>query len=336
MTIRIAVLDDYQGAAPELADWSAIPDAEVTFFNDTPKDPDGLVERLAPFDVLVTTRERTRLPGAVLERLPKLKLISGTGRRQAHVDMETATRLGIVVTSTGGGGSAAAASASGSGDATTELTWGLIIALTRNIAWEDQRLREGRWQTRLASGLAGKTLGILGMGRIGTNMAVIGSAFGMRIIAWGPTLTPERAEANGAHYVSWEGLFSDADVLSIHVPLTDLSRGWVGAHEIGLMKPSAYLINTARAPIVDTDALVAALAERRIAGAAMDVYDEEPLPAGHPLLALDNVVLTPHLGYATRESLAAFMEQAAANIVAWLGGEPANVIDEAVMDNARR
>ena len=336
MTIRIAVLDDYQGAAPGLADWAAIADAEVTFFNDTLKDPDALVERLAPFDVLVTTRERTRFPGSVLERLPNLKLISGTGRRQAHVDMETATRLGIVVTGTGGGGGAAAANASGSGDATTELTWGLIIALTRNIAWENQRLREGQWQTRLASGLAGKTLGVLGMGRIGTNMATIGSAFGMRVIAWGPTLTPERAEASGAQYVSWEGLFSDADVLSIHVPLTDLSRGWVGAHEIGLMKPTSFFVNTARAPIVDTDALVAALREGRIAGAAMDVYDEEPLPAGHPLLALDNVVLTPHLGYATRESLAGFMEGAAANIVAWAAGEPTNVMDDAALANARR
>lgn len=338
MTIRIAVLDDYQGVAHELADWKAIPGSEVVFFRDTLTDHNGLVERLASFDVIVTTRERTRLPGPVLERLTNLKLISGTGRRQAHVDMETATRLGIMVTGTDGGRGNGAAGASGSGDSTTELAWGLILSATRNIVWEDHHLRQGQWQTRLASGLAGKTLGILGMGRIGTNMAGIGSAFGMHVIAWGPTLTPERASAGGAKYVAWDELFRNSDVLSIHVPLTDLSRGWVTAREIGLMKQSSYFINTARAPIVDTEALVEALRNRQIAGAGLDVYEEEPVPVNHALLALDNVVLTPHLGYATREALTTFMEEAARNIVAWATGEyiKANVIDEAVLEHARR
>jgi len=323
--LRIAVLDDYQGAARELANWTAIDGSTVEFFDDTLADAGALVERLAPYDVLVTMRERTRFPASILERLPNLKLVSGTGRRQAHLDLHTATRLGIVVTGTGS-----------PGDSTAELAWGLIIAATRNIAWEDARIREGRWQTRLGSGLRGKTLGILGMGRLGSAMAKISPAFGMDVIAWGPTLTPERAEAGGAKYVAWDELFSRADVISIHVPLTDLSRGWVGARELALMKPTAYLINTSRGAIVQTDALVAALRERRVAGAAIDVYDEEPLPATHPLLGLDNVVLTPHLGYATRETLEVFYGEAAANVRAWQAGTPTQVLNEAVLGSERR
>ena len=325
MTIRIAVLDDYQGAARELADWGAIDGAFVEFFADTLTDTDALVARLAPFDALVTMRERTRFPAALLERLPNLKLVSGTGRRQAHFDLDAATRLGIVVTGTGS-----------PGDSTAELTWGLIIAVTRNVAWEDARIREGRWQTRLGSGLRGKTLGIMGMGRLGTAMAKIAPAFGMDVIAWGPTLTPERAAAGGARYVAWDELFGGADVLSIHVPLTDLSRGWIGGRELALMKPTSYLINTARGPIVQTDALVAALRERRIAGAAIDVYDEEPLSATHPLLGLDNVVLTPHLGYATRETLEVFYAEAVENVRAWQAGAPTQVLNEAVLGSERR
>ncbi len=325
MTIRIAVLDDYQGSAGKFADWATIDGGAVEFFADTLTDTDALVERLAPFDALVTMRERTRFPATLLERLPNLKLVSGTGRRQAHLDLDAATRLGIVVTGTGS-----------PGDSTAELAWGLIIAVTRSVAWEDARIREGRWQTRLGSGLRGKTLGIMGMGRLGTAMAKIAPAFGMDIIAWGPTLTPERAEAGGATYVAWDGLFGRADVVSIHVPLTDLSRGWVGARELALMKPTAYLINTSRGPIVQTDALVAALRERRIAGAAIDVYDEEPLPAGHPLLGLDNVVLTPHLGYATRETLEVFYAEAVENVRAWQAGTPTQVLNEAVLGSERR
>lgn len=197
-------------------------------------------------------------------------------------------------------------------------------------------MREGRWQTRLPVSLAGKTLGVLGMGRLGTKSAKIGQVFGMKVIAWGPTLTAERAAANGATYVGWNELFQQSDVLTIHVPLTDLSRGWVTERELALMKPTAFLVNTSRGPIVNESAFIEALREKRIAGAGLDVYDEEPLPADHPLLSLDNVVLTPHLGYATREGLAGFYRQSVENIKAWLRGEPQNVLNSEAMANARR
>ena len=246
-------------------------------------------------------------------------MIAGTGARQANIDMDAAKRLGILVCTTG--------SLPSRGNTTSELTWALILALTRNIAWEDRQMREGRWQTRNSEGLGGKTLGILGMGRLGTLVAGYGRAFDMDVIAWGPTLDAERAAANGATYVSWEGLFSGSDILSIHVPLTDLSRGWVTAREFGLMKPTAYLVNTSRGPIVDEAALLDALSTHRIAGAALDVYDVEPLPAGHPLLNLDNVLLAPHLGYATGATLRHFFVASVENVQAWLSGSPINVFN---------
>ena len=262
----------------------------------------------------------------MLRQLPDLKLLSGTGRRQPHVDAEEAGRLGIPLTGT-----------DGSGDSTPELVWGLIIGVTRHIGWEDRRIREGRWQTRLGFGLAGRTLGILGMGRIGTKIAVSAQqTFGMNVIAWGPTLTQERAAASGATFVQWDELFSHADVLTIHVPLTDLSRGWVTEREFGLMQPSAFLVNTSRGPIVREDALIQALRERSIAGAALDVYDVEPLPAGHPLLELDNVLMTPHLGYATLDSLEVFYRNAVDNIKAWAAGEPVNVLNGDSLTEPRR
>ena len=316
---RVAVLDDYLHIAEEAADWTSLPDTTVEFFHDTVLDQDALVDRLTGFDVLVTTRERTRFPAEVLERLPGLILIAGTGARQANIDMDAANRLGILVCTTG--------SLPSRGNTTSELTWALILALTRNIAWEDRQMREGRWQTRNSEGLGGKTLGILGMGRLGTLVAGYGRAFDMDVIAWGPTLDAERAAANGATYVSWEGLFSGSDILSIHVPLTDLSRGWVTAREFGLMKPTAYLVNTSRGPIVDEAALLDALSTHRIAGAALDVYDVEPLPAGHPLLNLDNVLLAPHLGYATGATLRHFFVASVENVQAWLSGSPINVFN---------
>ena len=316
---RVAVLDDYLHIAEEAADWTSLPDTTVEFFHDTLLDQDALVDRLTGFDVLVTTRERTRFPAEVLERLPGLKLIAGTGARQANIDMDAAKRLGILVCTTG--------SLPSRGNTTSELTWALILALTRNIAWEDRQMREGRWQTRNSEGLGGKTLGILGMGRLGTLVAGYGRAFDMDVIAWGPTLDAERAAANGATYVSWEGLFSGSDILSIHVPLTDLSRGWVTAREFGLMKPTAYLVNTSRGPIVDEAALLDALSTHRIAGAALDVYDVEPLPADHPLLHLDNVLLAPHLGYATGATLRHFFVASVENVQAWLSGSPINVFN---------
>ena len=314
--LRVAVLDDYSHLAQGLADWDSLPDTQVEFFHDAVKDADALVDRLRPFDVIVITRERTRFLAPVLEGLPNLKLIAGTGRRQVHVDVVTATRRGVLVCTTGGGiGS------------TMELAWGLILALTRHIGWEDQQMRRGRWQTRVGFGLAGKTLGILGMGHIGTEMAHAAQVFRLNVIAWGPTLTPERAQEHYATYVSWDELFARSDILTIHVPLTDLSRGWITERELRLMKPTAYLINTSRGPIVEEAALLKVLQEKTIAGAALDVFDEEPLPADHPLLELENVVLTPHLGYACFETLQTFFQESVENIRGYLQGAPQNVLN---------
>jgi phosphoglycerate dehydrogenase-like enzyme len=319
---RIAVLDDYLHIAEESADWNSIPDAEVDFFHDTLLDPDQLVERLASFDAVMTTRERTFFPRSVLQRLPNLKLIAGTGRRQANVDLEAANELGIVICVTGASGSSASR-----GNSTSELAWALILAATRHLAWEDRQMRAGRWQTRPAEGLGGKTLGILGMGNLGTRVAGYGIAFDMGVIAWGPTLDAERAAGHGVELVSWDDLFSKSDVLSIHVPLTDLSSGWVTALEFGLMKPTAFLANTSRDPIVEEKALIAALRDHEIAGAALDVYDVEPLPADHPVLDLDNVLLSPHLGYATGTTLRQFFVDSTDNLRAWLDGSPVNVLN---------
>ena len=323
---RIAVLDDYLELAAKAADWAAL-DAEVVFFADTIHGAAALVERLEPFDALVTTRERTRFPREVLACLPNLKLIAGTGRRQAHVDLDAATELGIPVCMTTATGAR--------GNTTAELTWGLVLALTRHIAWEDRQLRQGYWQTRVADGLAGKTLGIMGLGRIGTIVAGYGQAFGMDVIAWGPTLDAERAARSGVEYVAWDELFARADVLSIHVILSEQSRGWVTARELGLMQESAFLVNTSRGPIVDEAALIAALKSGGIAGAALDVYDQEPLPTDSPVLALDNVLLTPHLGYNTGATLRQFFAASVENLRAWMAGAPTNVLNDQVLDRRR-
>jgi phosphoglycerate dehydrogenase-like enzyme len=324
---RIAVLDDYMKMAEGAVDWALL-DAEVEFFYDTIHDEDALVARLQSFDALVTMRERTRFPRSVLERLPNLKLIAGTGRRQANVDHAAATELGIPVCVTVGSG--------GQGNSTAELTWALVMAVTRHITWEDGQMRQGRWQTRIAEGLAGRTLGIMGLGRIGTIIAGYGKVFGMEVIAWGPTLDAERAAASGVEYVAFDELFARADVLSIHVLLSELSRGLVRARELGLMRPSSFLVNTARGAIVEETALVAALKEGVIAGAALDVYEQEPLPADSPLLALDNVLLTPHLGYNTGATLQQFYEASVQNLRAWVAGAPTNVINDQVLDRRRR
>ena len=298
---RIAVLDDYLRCAAAAADWASL-GAEIDFFYDTLHQIDALVARLAPYDVLVTMRERTRFPRAVLEKLPNLKLIAGTGRRQANVDCEAATELGIPVCVTVGTGAG--------GNTTAELTWALVLALTRHVAWEDRQLRQGRWQTRIAEGLAGRTLGIM-------------------------TLDAERAAQSGVAYVAFDELFACSDVLSIHVLLSEQSRGLVAARELERMRRSAFLVNTARGAIVDQDALVAALKDGAIAGAALDVYEEEPLPADSPLLTLDNVLLTPHLGYNTGATLVQFYEAALENVRAWIAGAPTNVIHEAVLGRRR-
>jgi phosphoglycerate dehydrogenase-like enzyme len=320
--IRVAVLDDYQGVVLTLPYWKRLdPRARIDLFRDTLADEAALAARLAPYEAIVAIRERTRFTASLLGRLPALRHLAMTGRNTGHVDVGEATRRGILVTATEG----SAASA-------PEHTIGLMMAIVRRIPQEDRALREGRWQESVGLELAGKTLGILGLGRIGSRMAAFGRLLGMRVVAWGPTLTDDRASAAGVIRLALDDVFRESDVLSIHLRLSEQSRGLVGARLLGLMKPTAYLVNTARGPIVDERTLIAMLRERRIAGAALDVFDVEPLPADHPLLGLDNAVLTPHLGYVTWEAYHAFFRQVVENIVAWLDGQvPARALNPEVL-----
>jgi len=307
---RIAILDDYQGAALSAASWERLNGrAIVDVYRDTLTNEDDLVERLSVYEVLVLIRERTRFPASLLARLPTLELLALTGRNLGQVDAGMATERGILLTDT-----------EGSGASPVELTIGLMLAVARRIPQEVAALRSGRWQTSLGVELKGKTLGILGLGRIGSRIAAFGQFLGMRVLAWGPTLTDERAAAAGVTRVSLERLFQESDVVSVHLRLSDTSRRLVTAGLLGLMKPTAFLINTARGPIVDEAALFAVLAERRIAGAGLDVYDVEPMPQGHPFFGLDNVVFTPHLGYVTQETYRIFFRQVVENIAAYLDG----------------
>lgn len=315
--VKIAVLDDYQNVARSMADWSALPaTAEVTVFNDHVADPDALVRRLQDFEIVCIMRERTAFPRAVFERLPNLRMLVTTGSRNASVDLAAATEHRVLVTHT-----------RGTTHPTPELAWGLILALARHIPYEHRAMQEGRWQTTIGRGLNGGTLGILGLGRLGARTARIGQAFGMEVIAWSQNLTAERAAEHGARLVGKQDLFRLADVVSIHLVLSDRSRGLVGAAELALMKPTAWLINTSRGPIVDEAALIDALRNRRIAGAGLDVYGTEPLPADHPLRRLDNVVLTPHLGYVTEETYRIFYGDTVENIAAWLAGAPIRMLN---------
>lgn len=323
--LRVALLDDYQGVAPASADWGRLPpDTVVEAFRDHLDDEDALVRRLHGFDVVMAMRERTPFPRSLLGRLPALKLLTTSGMRNAAIDLDAATELGILVCGTGG-----------SGSGTPELTWGLILALLRNIPREDRATREGRWQETVGVDLRGTTLGILGLGNIGSAVARVGLAFGMEIVAWSQNLTAARAEECGTHLVSKDELLARADVITIHLVLSNRTRGLLGARELGLMRPSAYLINTSRGPIVDEAALLEALRRRTIAGAALDVFDQEPLPAGHPLLAMENVVLTPHLGYVTADSYRRFYGETVENIAAFLAGAPERVLNPAVLDRRR-
>ena len=307
---RIAILDDYQGAALSAASWERLDGrAIVDVYRYTLANEDDLVDRLAAYEILVLIRERTRFPASVLMRLPALELLALTGRNLGQVDAVTATERGILLTDT-----------EGSGASPVELTIGLMLAVARRIPQEAAALRSGRWQTSLGVELKSKMLGILGLGRIGSRIAAFGQFLGMRVLAWGPTLTDERAAASGVTRVSLEQLFRESDVVSVHLRLSDLSRRLVTADLLRLMKPTAYLINTARGPIVDEAALFTLLAERRIAGAGVDVYDVEPMPTNHPFLGLDNVVLTPHLGYVTQETYGIFFRQVVENISAYLEG----------------
>lgn len=318
--MRVAVLDDYQRVAREFADWDSLP-VEVEVFTEHIADVDELVRRLAEFEVIAAMRERTAFPRAVLERLPNLKLLVTTGMRNASIDTGAALELGIVVSGTGTGSGAA-----GWG-ATVELAWGLVFALARDIPTADRGVREGAWQTTVGVELAGRTLGVLGLGRLGSQMVNVGRAFGMDAIAWSPNLTDERAVDGGARRVAKRELFATSDVLSVHMVLGKRSRGLVSADDLALMKPTAYLINTSRGPIVDEAALREALRAGRIAGAGIDVYGTEPLPDDDPWRDTPRTVLTPHLGYVTRGTYQAFFTETVEDIAAFLRGEPIRVIN---------
>lgn len=315
--MKIAVLDDYQGVALSCADWSAVEaKGEITVFRDTITDRNALVARLEGFDIIAIMRERTPFPRALLERLPRLKLLATTGHRNAAIDLAVARDRGITVCGTPSSGHAAA-----------ELTWALIMAAARRLDVETHSFRDGGWQLGLGRELSGATLGVVGLGRLGSLVAGYGRAFGMRVIAWSQNLTPARAAECGAEAVDKETLFREADFVTLHLKLSDRSRGLVDAAALALMKPDAWIVNTSRGPIIDREALLAVLKERRIGGAALDVFDEEPLPAGDELRRLDNVVATPHIGYVTRENYREMYRITAENIAAFLDGQPQNVIE---------
>ena len=309
--MNVALLDDYQSVAMKMADWQSLaPRATVTAFPDHLDDVDALAERLHSFDVVVLMRERTRVPRALIERLPNLKLLITAAMWNASVDIAAATERGIQVCGTDDLPTPAA-----------EMALGLMLALARAIPQEERAIRAGRWQTTLGVGLRGKTLGVIGLGNLGRQMAGYGKVLGMKTLAWSQNLTNEAAAASDAQRVDLDVLLAESDVISIHLKLSDRTRGLLGARELSLMKPTAYLVNTARGPIVDETALVAALAGKRICGAALDVFDVEPMPANHPFLALDNVVLAPHVGYVTEENYRLIYRGALEDIVAFLEGK---------------
>jgi len=313
---RVALLDDYQGVALGMADWKSLPTGtEVVVFKDHLADEDALAARLADFDIIMALRERTPFPRTLLERLPKLKLLITAGMRNASIDMKAAAERGVLVCGT-----------SGLPYPTAELAWGLILGLARRIPAEDRATREGRWQTSLGLGLNGKTLGVLGLGTLGSRVARVGRALEMKVLAWSQNLTAERAAAEDAMLVAKDDLLARSDFVSIHLVLSERTRGLVGARELGLMKRSAYLVNTSRGPIVDEAALIRALGDGTIAGAGLDVFDEEPLPRDHPFRRLPNIVITPHLGYVTEETYRIFYGQAVEDIKAYLDGTPLRVL----------
>src|SRR4051794_19157443 len=314
---RIAVLDDYQSVAADFCDWSKVAEpVDVTTFSDTLTDEDALVERLQPFDVVVAMRERTAFPRSVLERLPNLKLLVTTGMRNKSIDTQAANDNGIIVCGTGS-----------QPTATAELTWGLILATVRHIPQEDASVRAGGWQQTIGGDLAGARLGVVGLGRLGPKVARIGQAFGMDVVAWSQTLTDERAAEHGVRRVDRDELFATPDVVTVHLLWSKRPRGLITAEDIALMKHTAVFINTSRGPIVQTAALAEALHQGRIAGAGLDVYDREPLPADDPIRSLPRTVLTPHLGYVTRSTYEVFYGEAVEDVAAFLRGEPIRVIE---------
>jgi phosphoglycerate dehydrogenase-like enzyme len=314
--MRCAILDDYQNVALKMADWRAISKTvEIKVFNQwipTAQVPAAL----KGFEIVCAMRERTRFSKQVLEALPDLRLLISTGMRNAAIDVKAANERGVVVCGTGG-----------SGNPTAGIAIGLMLELTRHIGYENARLKAGApWQTTIGIDLEGKTLGVVGLGRLGTRVANIAKAFGMNVIAWSQNLVPEKCQEAGVTYASKEDLFRTADIVSIHLMLSDRSRGLIRAKDLALMKPTAYLINTARAAIVDQAAMLAALTERRIAGAGLDVFETEPLPLDSPLRALDNVVITPHLGYVSVQAYEVYFREIVEDIRAFLDGKPMRVL----------
>ncbi|OOH79890.1 hydroxyacid dehydrogenase [Pseudomonas koreensis] len=317
MAVQIAVIDDWQDVARDVVDWSVLDSlGEVTFEHDYPADNATLAERLGRYQVICVMRERTRFDEDLLKRLPNLKLLVTGGMRNAALDMQAAAKLGIKVCGTDSYKHAA-----------PELTWALIMAATRNLVKEANALRAGQWQQGLGGDLHGKTLGILGLGSIGQRVAQFGQVFGMKVIAWSENLTAERAEQAGVTHVSKQQLFEQADVLSVHLVLSERSRGLVDAQALGWMKPTALLVNTARGPIVDEAALIKALQKQQIAGAALDVFEQEPLPAMHPFRTLDNVLATPHVGYVSRQNYEQFFSQMIEDVQGWAAGEPVRLLN---------
>lgn len=318
MPVRCAILDDYQNVALAMADWSKVKaDAEIKVFNEPFASAGAAAKALAGFDILCIMRERTPFPRAMFEKLPGLKLMVTTGMRNAAIDLAAAKDHKVTVCGT-----------DSAGHPTAELTVGLMIDLARKISLENARMKSGEaWQATVGGDLHGKTLGILGLGRLGQRVAKVGLAFGMKIVAWSQNLTPEKCREVGAEYATKDELLRQSDFITIHMVLSARSRGLIGAHELSLMKPAAYLINTSRGPLVDETALIAALKENRIAGAGIDTYDTEPLPRDHPLRKLPNALLTPHLGYVTADNYRLFYGQTVEAVRAFLDGKPVRVIE---------
>jgi phosphoglycerate dehydrogenase-like enzyme len=315
--MKVAILDDYLHCARELADWSQVTSrADITVFTEALGSPDQVVEALRDFEILCLMRDRQPLSADTLEALPKLAFITYTGRHNATLDTAAALARGVEISYTSGGVATS----------TSELIWALIMATVRQLPANEASLRSGRWQATLGSVLGGKTLGIIGLGRLGKRIAEIARCFDMTVVAWSPHLTDELAAASGARRVDRDELLSTSDVVTIHVPLNSGTRGLVGAGELARMKPTAFLVNTSRGAIVDESALIRALHDGTIAGAGLDVYDTEPVAADHPLLDAPNTVLLPHLGFVSRENLAVFYQSSADNIAAWLDGTPIQLV----------
>jgi D-3-phosphoglycerate dehydrogenase len=315
--LRAAILDDYQNCALTLADWSSIAkDVEVKVFTKPIGDDDAVIKALQGFAIVNMMRERTPFNRKVIEGLPELKLLITTGARNASIDLKACAERGITVCGTGG-----------FGNPTTGVAIGLLLELTRRVGWENNRMKSGEaWQVTLGHDVEGMTLGVLGLGKLGQRVANVAKALGMKVIAWSQNLTPEKAKEAGAEYVTKEELFARADVLSLHVVLSDRTRGIVGAKELGAMKKTAYLVNTSRGPLVDEAALIAALKNKTIAGAGLDVFNVEPLPLDHPFRKMDNVVITPHLGYVSEENYRKQYPDVVEDIRAWLDGKPVRIV----------